>query len=113
MTKSKEIIESINDEELKILVMAFSKPKVIEAMRIYNTLPGFMKSTFIKLGQIELEKRAIITPPLGITAPGICKVCGCTDGDCSQCINAQGFPCHWVEDDLCSRCDTHSTRNKG
>lgn len=33
-----------------------------------------------------------------------CRVCGCTDNDCRQCIEAQGFPCWWVEEDLCSRC---------
>lgn len=33
-----------------------------------------------------------------------CRVCGCTDDDCSQCIEAQGYPCYWVEYDLCSRC---------
>lgn len=33
-----------------------------------------------------------------------CRICGCTDDDCSQCVAAQGYPCHWVEDDLCSRC---------
>jgi hypothetical protein len=33
-----------------------------------------------------------------------CRVCGCTDNDCHQCIEVQGHPCHWVEDDLCSRC---------
>lgn len=33
-----------------------------------------------------------------------CRVCGCTDDDCSQCIEVQGYPCHWVEEDLCSRC---------
>lgn len=33
-----------------------------------------------------------------------CRVCGCTDLDCTQCIVAQGYPCQWVEDDLCSRC---------
>lgn len=33
-----------------------------------------------------------------------CRVCGCTDLDCSQCIEVQGFPCYWVSDDLCSRC---------
>ncbi len=33
-----------------------------------------------------------------------CKVCGCTDDDCRQCIEAQGFSCHWLTDDLCCRC---------
>lgn len=34
----------------------------------------------------------------------VCRECGCTDDDCSECIEAQGEPCHWVEPDLCSRC---------
>lgn len=33
-----------------------------------------------------------------------CRVCGCTDNDCRQCVEAQGEPCHWVAADLCSRC---------
>lgn len=33
-----------------------------------------------------------------------CRVCGCTDDDCSQCIEKTGEPCHWVEADLCSAC---------
>ena len=34
-----------------------------------------------------------------------CRKCGCTQEDCSQCIQATGAPCYWVESDLCSRCD--------
>jgi hypothetical protein len=33
-----------------------------------------------------------------------CRVCGCIDHDCHQCIEKTGQPCHWVEDDLCSAC---------
>lgn len=33
-----------------------------------------------------------------------CSNCGCTDDDCRQCIEAQGFPCSWAEPGLCSRC---------
>jgi hypothetical protein len=33
-----------------------------------------------------------------------CRVCGCTDLDCSGCIERTGEPCHWVEYDLCSAC---------
>lgn len=33
-----------------------------------------------------------------------CRVCGCTDDDCHQCIERTGEPCHWVEEDLCSAC---------
>ena len=34
----------------------------------------------------------------------VCRVCGCTDEDCSQCIEKTGSPCHWVAPDLCSAC---------
>ena len=43
----------------------------------------------------------------------VCRVCGCTDLDCSQCIEAQGYPCHWVENDLCSRCAQDPGRTLG
>lgn len=33
-----------------------------------------------------------------------CRVCGCTQEDCSQCIEKTGQPCTWVEEDLCSAC---------
>jgi len=39
-----------------------------------------------------------------------CRVCGCTDEDCSDCVEATGTPCHWIpelaNDDgpICSRC---------
>lgn len=34
----------------------------------------------------------------------VCRVCGCTDDDCSQCIEKTGNPCYWIEEDLCSAC---------
>lgn len=33
-----------------------------------------------------------------------CRVCGCTDNDCTQCIEATGVPCYWIEPGLCSAC---------
>lgn len=33
-----------------------------------------------------------------------CRICGCTDDDCSQCIEKTGDACYWIEDDLCSAC---------
>ena len=36
----------------------------------------------------------------------VCRVCGCTDDDCSGCIERTGHPCSWVEEDLCSACKT-------
>ncbi len=34
----------------------------------------------------------------------VCRVCGCTESDCSGCIERTGRPCHWIEPDLCSSC---------
>lgn len=33
-----------------------------------------------------------------------CRVCSCTDLDCTTCIEKTGQPCYWVEEDLCSAC---------
>ena len=33
-----------------------------------------------------------------------CRICGCTDDNCRQCIERTGEPCHWVDEDLCSAC---------
>ena len=41
-----------------------------------------------------------------------CRVCGCTDNDCRQCIAKTGEPCYWVEEDLCSACVTPDDHNK-
>lgn len=40
------------------------------------------------------------------TAPpgAVCKVCGCTEEDCLQCIAKTGRACAWVAEDLCSAC---------
>ncbi len=33
-----------------------------------------------------------------------CSGCGCTDDNCSQCVEKTGEPCYWVSEDLCSAC---------
>jgi len=37
---------------------------------------------------------------------GTCKKCGCTDNDCTHCIERTGEPCFWVDsnNNLCSAC---------
>lgn len=37
-----------------------------------------------------------------------CRVCGCTDADCRECIRKTGRPCSWVDADLCSACAPES-----
>jgi hypothetical protein len=43
-------------------------------------------------------------------APRRCRICGCTDDDCRQCIEKTGEPCYWVEPDLCSACAVELSR---
>lgn len=33
-----------------------------------------------------------------------CSKCGCTEDDCSSCVEKTGAPCWWVEPNLCSAC---------
>ena len=44
------------------------------------------------------------TLPLVAAMVRACRVCGCTDDDCRQCIARTGEPCRWVAQDLCSAC---------
>ena len=42
-----------------------------------------------------------------------CRVCGCTDLDCSPCVERTGQPCFWIEPDRCSACAGHDTGELG
>jgi hypothetical protein len=33
-----------------------------------------------------------------------CRVCGCTERNCTGCVLRTGLRCSWVETDLCSAC---------
>ncbi len=37
---------------------------------------------------------------------GVCRVCGCSEGNCTRCVEKTGIPCHWVDEGktLCSAC---------
>ena len=37
--------------------------------------------------------------------PRRCRSCGCTDEDCSKCIEKTGSPCSWSDMTLCSACN--------
>jgi hypothetical protein len=51
-----------------------------------------------------MERHPARKPPSPPSIAGVCKVCGCTDDDCSGCVERTGAPCLWVEADLCSAC---------
>lgn len=42
-----------------------------------------------------------------------CRICGCTEENCSQCIEKTGEPCYWIEEDLCSACEEEAMNEKG
>lgn len=51
------------------------------------------------------ERLPLSTRPAVLT----CRQCGCTEDDCSGCIERTGYPCAWVEridgpDNLCTAC---------
>lgn len=64
-----------------------------------------------EITQAELDRQQInrpdriATPPAAIPVAGTCRMCGCTDADCSDCIRLTGVACHWIEPDLCSACN--------
>jgi PRTRC genetic system protein E len=41
-----------------------------------------------------------------------CRICGCTEDNCQKCIRLTGQPCHWVEPDLCSACQSLAEKPK-
>lgn len=60
---------------------------------------------------LRRQERPTYEPPDDMDDEPTCRVCGCTEDDCSDCIDATGEPCHWVEPDLCSRCADEQAAN--
>jgi very-short-patch-repair endonuclease len=50
---------------------------------------------------VKLVQQVLAASPLVTDA---CAVCGCTEEDCSQCVERTGEPCYWVSPGLCSAC---------
>jgi hypothetical protein len=50
------------------------------------------------------KPRAPKRPALIILPARACRVCGCTQADCRQCIVRTGAPCDWAAEDLCTAC---------
>ena len=60
MTKSEDIMKSLDEEELRILLLCFSKPKVLEALRIYHKIPGHGKQAFFDAGKRRLAGERLL-----------------------------------------------------
>ncbi len=43
---------------------------------------------------------------INLGGPGVCHICGCTEENCSHCIERTGEPCSWANEDrtLCTAC---------
>lgn len=80
---------------------------------VYASFDGYHICLDLR-GQGEAEKRIAIEPAVMDSLvryadrcwrpARVCRVCGCTDDDCSQCVEKTGAPCEWVAEDLCSAC---------
>jgi ParB/RepB/Spo0J family partition protein len=101
-----------------ILVLTFASS--LTNVSLYNTRPipkelragadlfeipvaAIRAAAYAKHG-VEVEKEARY---------GTCRVCGCTDEDCEQCIDKTGEPCTWVDEThtLCSACLSDSNED--
>ena len=78
-------------------------PKINKIFHLEITPEQFVQSCCL----LELEELSLaLSSELKRRSEQVqfCRVCSCTDYDCSQCIEKTGEPCHWVEPDLCSAC---------
>src|SRR5262249_34433128 len=72
-------------------------PEVLDRL-IYSVTPA---GTILWRGRIP---DPVYVLGLDLRIPGVCRICACTDDDCTDCIAVLGYPCCWVEPDLCLRC---------
>lgn len=61
-----------------------------------------MKRYLLPLSTLQPARQTQM--PLTASLIRKCRVCGCTDDNCQQCIERTGRPCYWVAGNLCSAC---------
>jgi len=74
------------------------EPQELNLLLDYYLLPGFL--------EVKKKLDAVLNDNIRS-----CHQCGCTDEDCSHCIEKTGAPCYWVADNLCSAC-ANTKRNQ-
>ncbi len=87
-----KFLNACSQEELIELDLLMSSPRIVEKMKVTSS-DELLKNNFL------LEEKT----PVDINNRK-CRECGCTQNDCSQCIDKTGNPCFWIEPDLCSAC---------
>jgi hypothetical protein len=91
----------------KFLLLAFEPDHALEV--IEALAPKLLKTSPLKL---RLDQAYHVADVSGMDPVEFvhliierrCRKCGCTQDDCSKCIERTGQPCHWVKMDLCSAC---------
>jgi DnaK suppressor protein len=72
-----------------------------------RAVPHATLSSEVKQNDLKKEEEDV-PPSIHEVKVDKCRVCGCTDEDCSQCIEKTGDACHWIQRDgansLCSAC---------
>lgn len=77
--------------EIFVLVKEVEQPESVYIVYYENKAQGDLNKG------IERAKEWVNAVPT-------CRVCKCTEFNCTQCIEKTGSACHWVEKDLCSAC---------
>lgn len=80
------LVEEIGADASRRIRRAYQGPLALDAAAEHDEVHG-------------LRLVLLVSPPVRA-----CRVCGCTDEDCSGCVERTGEPCRWVEADLCSAC---------
>lgn len=99
-----KLLELLREDRRKfgVAVTDFFRQAICDEKSLF-WVPELQPSVDALAGLLGLDPEAIYDEVVAEEAR-TCRVCGCTQDDCSQCVEAPGEPCHWVEDDLCSRC---------
>jgi len=100
-----------NDDYEEVLRFVDGRTAVETAKRLTTSIGGLLGTTKRVIITDDgdcccfewLHDRGVVFPPPSGTVR-TCRVCGCTDADCSGCIARTGEACHWVEADRCSAC---------
>lgn len=80
-------------------------PKFSKQISIQITLKQFLKSCSPnELSELELLLNSKFYQNRKNSTQQ-CRVCGCSDYNCTKCTKITGELCSWIENDLCSRCD--------
>lgn len=82
-------VDCLHADELTMGV-AVAWLSALRAMGRHGEVVAFMLSIFSEANAMDPDQK--------------CRVCGCTNQDCSGCIERTGKPCTWAEPDLCSAC---------